>query len=189
MLVAVRGADRYFNTRSGCNRVEANGANTFVYDRDCGHRHVDSNNRKVAYEEIGEMFEEMLLAGPKNPEDTQPTSTRQRQERDQQSVRTSLTMTTLAGLAILGMTRICADEGRSGIQPKAEEIEPAEVKAEHRVICKQPRRYIGWPTVGRTADGELLVVFSGDRRKPYGQRACLSDDDGQTWNVDQEITL
>ena len=43
------------------------GGNTFVYDRDCGHRHVDSRNRKVSYEDIGQMLEEMLLVGPKKP--------------------------------------------------------------------------------------------------------------------------
>ena len=70
ILVAARGANRYFNTKSGCNKVDANGANTFDYDHDCGHRHVDSRNRKVSYEEIGEMFEEMMLAGPQNAVDT-----------------------------------------------------------------------------------------------------------------------
>ncbi len=70
VLVAARGADRYFNAKSGCNKVDANGANTFDYHHDCGHQHVDSHNRKVSYEEIGEMFEEMILAGPKNPVDT-----------------------------------------------------------------------------------------------------------------------
>ncbi len=27
-----------------------------------------------------------------------------------------------------------------------------------RVICKQPGRYIGWPTITRTRAGELLAV-------------------------------
>ena len=41
-----------------------------------------------------------------------------------------------------------------------------------RVICKQPGRYIGWPTVARTKTGELLAVFSGDREEhvcPWGK--------------------
>lgn len=67
LLVAARGAERYFNTKLGCNQVDKDGANTFVYDRDCGHRHVDSKNRKVPYEKIGEMLEEMMLAGPRKP--------------------------------------------------------------------------------------------------------------------------
>lgn len=32
-----------------------------------------------------------------------------------------------------------------------------------RVICQQAGRYIGWPTIRQLTDGELLVVFSGDR--------------------------
>ena len=77
VLAAVRGVDRYFNTKSGCNRVEANGANTFDYKRDCGHRHIDSNNQKIPYAKIGELIEEMMLAGPKEtgPKETGPKET------------------------------------------------------------------------------------------------------------------
>ncbi len=32
-----------------------------------------------------------------------------------------------------------------------------------RILCKQPDRYIGWPSIARLKSGELLVVFSGDR--------------------------
>ena len=31
------------------------------------------------------------------------------------------------------------------------------------VICRQPGRYIGWPTIARDLEGDLFVVFSGDR--------------------------
>ncbi len=34
---------------------------------------------------------------------------------------------------------------------------------ETKPICKQPERYIGWPTIGRAPDGTLHAVFSGDR--------------------------
>ena len=44
------------------------------------------------------------------------------------------------------------------------------------------------PHLIRLRDGRLLTTY-GYRRKPYGQRACLSNDGGQTWNVDQEIIL
>ena len=43
---------------------------------------------------------------------------------------------------------------------------------ENKVICKEPGNYLAWPTIGRKTDGELLVVFSGDReahRCPYGK--------------------
>ncbi len=65
LLIAVRGADRYFNLKPGYNRVQNNGANAFDYSRDRGHQHVDSLNRKTRYEKLGEMFENMMLAGPK----------------------------------------------------------------------------------------------------------------------------
>ena len=55
-----------------------------------------------------------------------------------------------------------------------------------KVICKQPGNYIGWPTIGRKYDGELLVVFSGDReahRCPYGKNQMIrSIDGGDTWS-------
>jgi len=53
-------------------------------------------------------------------------------------------------------------------------------------ICKQPGRYIGWPTVCRRADNELLVVFSGDRDAhvcPWGKvQLVRSADDGESWS-------
>ncbi len=57
---------------------------------------------------------------------------------------------------------------------------------ETRTICKQPRRYIGWPTVARGADGVLHACFSGDREGhvcPFGKSYYIrSTDDGQTWS-------
>jgi len=54
------------------------------------------------------------------------------------------------------------------------------------VICKQPGRYIGWPTVGRMPNGELLAVFSGDRDAhvdPFGKTQLVrSADNGATWS-------
>ena len=55
-----------------------------------------------------------------------------------------------------------------------------------RAICKQPGRYIGWPTIARTKRGELLAVFSGDRDEhvcPWGKTHLVrSGDDGETWS-------
>lgn len=55
-----------------------------------------------------------------------------------------------------------------------------------KVICKQPGNYVAWPTIGRTADGELLAVFSGDREThvcPYGKNQMIrSRDGGETWS-------
>jgi sialidase-1 len=44
------------------------------------------------------------------------------------------------------------------------------------------------PHLIRLNDGRLLVVY-GHRRKPYGQRACLSSDNGRTWDLKNEIAL
>lgn len=60
-----------------------------------------------------------------------------------------------------------------------------------RIICKQSGRYIGWPTVGRTPDGTLLAVFSGDRDAhvdPFGKTMLVrSSDDGKTWSSPELI--
>jgi hypothetical protein len=54
------------------------------------------------------------------------------------------------------------------------------------VICKQPGRYIGWPTIVRTSKGELIVTFSGDRDAhvcPWGKTQMVrSSDNGKTWS-------
>ncbi len=54
-----------------------------------------------------------------------------------------------------------------------------------RVICKQPGKYIGWPSITQTRSGELLVVFSGDRDAhvcPFGITQIIrSTDHGLTW--------
>lgn len=56
-----------------------------------------------------------------------------------------------------------------------------------RVICEQPGRYIGWPTIARMRSGELLVVFSGDRDAhvcPWGKTYLVrSQDAGATWTA------
>jgi sialidase-1 len=54
------------------------------------------------------------------------------------------------------------------------------------VICKETHRYIGWPTIAKTSDGELLAVFSGDRDAhvcPWGKTELIrSSDNGKTWS-------
>ena len=55
-----------------------------------------------------------------------------------------------------------------------------------RPISKEPGNYLAWPTVARTAAGELLVVFSGDREQhvcPYGKTELIrSSDQGESWS-------
>lgn len=44
------------------------------------------------------------------------------------------------------------------------------------------------PCVNLLNDGRLLCCY-GYRREPFGVRACLSEDDGRTWNMAEEIIL
>lgn len=56
-----------------------------------------------------------------------------------------------------------------------------------KVLCRQPGRYIGWPTVCARKNGELLAVFSGDRDEhvcPFGKvQMVRSADQGATWSA------
>ena len=60
-----------------------------------------------------------------------------------------------------------------------------------RQICPSKDRYIGWPTVCRRQNGELIAVFSGDRIGhvcPYGKTQMVrSSDDGETWSDPETI--
>jgi len=60
-----------------------------------------------------------------------------------------------------------------------------------RVICKQPGKYIGWPSITQTRSGELLVVFSGMREAhvcPFGLTQMIrSSDLGLTWTDPETI--
>jgi len=58
-------------------------------------------------------------------------------------------------------------------------------------ICIEEGRYIGWPTVCKRKNGELLAVFSGDRSAhvcPYGKvQMVRSSDGGETWSAPQTV--
>lgn len=57
---------------------------------------------------------------------------------------------------------------------------------EVKVLCKQPGRYIGWPSIAQAPNGDLLAVFSGDREahvSPDGKTQMVrSSDGGKTWS-------
>ena len=55
----------------------------------------------------------------------------------------------LAGIAS-GADEIC---GAPRVQARAEIVWT-------KALCKEPGRYIGWPTVCRAQNGDLLAVFS-----------------------------
>jgi len=55
-----------------------------------------------------------------------------------------------------------------------------------KVLCKEPGRYIGWPSIAQAPNGDLLAVFSGDRTahiSPDGKvQMVRSQDGGDTWS-------
>jgi hypothetical protein len=91
-------------------------------------------------------------------------------------------------LLALGMAGVVA---LGHAQEQAAEIWGAPVRQKRaeiqwtKVLCKQPGRYIGWPTVCARKDGELVAVFSGDRDGhvcPFGKvQMVRSADQGATW--------
>ena len=66
VLVAVRGPDAYFYVKTGCNELDKRGVNDFNYDKDCGHSHVDAVDRKVDFDVIRDIMDDMLVAEPIN---------------------------------------------------------------------------------------------------------------------------
>ena len=87
-------------------------------------------------------------------------------------------------MSMLGLAMAAAVSCASG-RPAAA-VPSAEI-LETKVICREEGRYLGWPTVCRRANGELLVVFSGDRDQhvcPWGKVQLIrSADDGKTWSA------
>ena len=71
------------------------------------------------------------------------------------------------------------------------EKNPVAIHLETKIICKEPGRYIGWPTIAKTKSNELLVVFSGNRDAhvcPYGVTQMVrSTDNGKTWSEPETI--
>ncbi len=64
----------------------------------------------------------------------------------------------------------------------------------HPIIIKkvmEEDRYLGWPTIAKTATGELLVAFSGDRDShvcPWGKTQLIrSNDQGKTWSDPETV--
>ena len=74
--------------------------------------------------------------------------------------------------------------GALRLQPRAELLWT-------KPLCKEDGRYIGWPTVCRAANGDLLAVFSGDRDQhvcPWGKvQMVRSTDGGKTWSAPVNI--
>jgi hypothetical protein len=91
-------------------------------------------------------------------------------------------------LALIGLLAgpLVASEGAVTTYQPPKQQKRAEIKWV-KEICVEKGRYIGWPTVCRLANGDLLAVFSGDRDShicPWGKvQMVRSADDGETWNA------
>lgn len=64
----------------------------------------------------------------------------------------------------------------------------------HPVVTEpvlEPNRYLGWPTIAKTKEGDLLIVYSGDRDShvcPWGKTHLIrSNDNGTTWSKPEEV--
>jgi hypothetical protein len=79
----------------------------------------------------------------------------------------------------------------SARHPRCLAADPAATIISNDTVCQEPGRYIGWPTITKTKEGELLVVFSGDRDAhicPWGiTQMVRSRDNGKTWS--QPVTI
>jgi len=62
---------------------------------------------------------------------------------------------------------------------------------ETKVLCKQPGKYIGWPSIAIAPNGDLLAVFSGSRSEHVSNDGRIqmvrSSDGGTTWG--KEVTV
>ena len=81
-----------------------------------------------------------------------------------------------------------------GPKPMLREAQKEQARAEilwTRAICCEKGRYIGWPTVCRLKNGDVIAVFSGDREAhvcPFGKvQLVRSADDGETWSAPTTI--
>ena len=97
----------------------------------------------------------------------------------------TLALFVCTALVGLGSETKVVSEPASTLNPRLQNQSRAEVKWA-KTICREEGRYIGWPTVCRLRNGELLAVFSGDRDEhvcPYGKVQLIrSKDDGETWS-------
>ena len=82
--------------------------------------------------------------------------------------------------SLLAVPLVAAEGAVATYQPPKQQAR-AEIKWV-KEICVEKDRYIGWPTVCRLANGDLLTVFSGDRDShicPWGKvQMVRSTDDG-----------
>ena len=89
-------------------------------------------------------------------------------------------------LTAAGVARLAAASPPREVKSSVPRDQAAAEILSEVVLSQQPKRYIGWPTITRAANGDLLVVFSGDRDWhvcPWGKIFLTrSTDNGKTWS-------
>lgn len=117
--------------------------------------------------------------------------------REMGSVPTPLQIGNMGGYTFSGRIPLVRLEALSGVTlppggPKPISYQPPKNQARAEIkwvkpICEEKDRYIGWPTVCRLANGDVMAVFSGDRDShicPWGKvQMVRSTDDGETWSA------
>lgn len=96
-----------------------------------------------------------------------------------------------AAAVILETKAICREPGRL-LGPKSVYGYDADGHPRTLTAVIEDDRYVGWPTILRCANGELIVGFSGDRDAhicPWGRTQLIhSADNGSTWSAPETIT-
>ncbi|HOZ48569.1 MAG TPA: sialidase family protein [Candidatus Hydrogenedentes bacterium] len=91
---------------------------------------------------------------------------------------------------VFGQEALQQEEAAMHIQGVPKDQALAEILSV-QVLCKEPGRYIGWPSIAQTPGGDLLAVFSGDRTahiSPDGKvQMVRSEDGGQTWSAPETV--
>ena len=92
--------------------------------------------------------------------------------------------------SFLKNTGIAAAASLAGIQVHGQSAQKIEV-TDLRTISLQPQYYIGWPTLTRRTNGDLVVVYSGGREGhvcPFGRvDMMVSHNNGETWQWPQTL--
>ena len=67
----------------------------------------------------------------------------------------------------------------------------ARIITDSKILCSQPGKYIGWPSIALAPNGDLLAVFSGNRAGHVSNDGIIqmvrSSDGGKTWS--SEVTV
>ena len=90
-----------------------------------------------------------------------------------------------------GLCALTALAAHGGLYTDAPKVQARAEIVWTRPICVETNRYIGWPSVCRLKNGDIIAVFSGDRAAhvcPFGKvQMVRSSDDGETWTAPQTL--